>query len=329
MASLRSRANRIIERRKTLRRDELEARKSEIFSRFPRIAEIEKRLDETGVNLINCVLDGSCDPEEAVRKIMQENLLADEEKRNILTSNGYAPDYIENKPLCGKCGDTGYVDDHICCCVKSELNKELLSEANLSEKLSEQTFDAFRFDYYSDLPDQNLGFSPRENIKSVYRLCKSFAENFEASDENLFFTGGCGLGKTFLSSAIANYLIENGVDVLYVSSNSLFPILEDLHFNRDVSEKNQYLVRRVSDCELLVLDDLGAEFITPFTSAELFRIINNRLLSERKTIISTNMDLGELKKRYSERIYSRVAGSFEIVAFFGDDIRKKKKMEGT
>ena len=115
--------------------------------------------------------------------------------------------------------------------------------------------------------------------------------------------------------------------MLYVSANSLFPILEDLHFNRDVSEKNQYLVDKVFSSGLLILDDLGAEFVTPFTSAELFRIVNNRLLESRPMIISTNLGLAETEKRYSSRLYSRLVGSFTIIKFFGEDIRWKMKGE--
>ena len=328
MAELNARISEIIGNRKQMLKDELKAHKAEIFARFPRIEEIEKKLDATGINMMNCVLDGSCEPEEAVRRIMQENRAAHAEKRQILTENGYAPDYIEPRRICELCGDSGYVDGRVCSCIKAELNKRMLSEANLTERLSAQTFDSFRFDLYADAPDPALGVSPQENIRSVYRLCKSFAENFDNTDRNLFFTGDCGLGKTYLSSAIANYLISNGVDVLYVSANSLFPILEDLHFNRDVSEGNRYLVSHALDCDLLILDDLGAEFSTQFTSAELFRIINSRMMDGKKMIISTNMDFNELKKRYSERICSRIMGGFEVVGFFGDDIRRKMKMEG-
>lgn len=328
MTEISTSVSEIIDNRRQELKSEIEARQEEIFAKFPRIKEIEERLDATGIKMMNCVLDGSCEPEEAVRRIMSENRAVCEEKRRILTENGYDPDYIEPRVLCEKCGDTGYVNGKVCSCIKAELNKNITSSANLSEKLSGQTFEGFHFDFYSDAPDANLGFSPRENIRSVYELCKDFAEGFDKTDKNLFFTGDCGLGKTYLSSAIANYLIANGTDVLYVSANSLFPILEDLHFNRQVSEETRYLVGHATDCDLLILDDLGAEFVTPFTSAELFRILNDRLLNNKKMIISTNMDLDELKRRYSDRISSRIIGSFEVVGFFGDDIRKKMKMEG-
>lgn len=324
--SVKAKADKIIADRKAIRKDRLLQRRREIFDKFPEIEQIEQKFDQSGINMINCVLEKSCTPEEAVRRIMEENRLADARRRAILVENGYSADYTDDVPFCEKCADSGYVDGNLCSCIRSELNRALATEANLSEKLREQTFKTFKFDYYSQKTDPNLGFSPYENIRSVYRLCEEFAHDFDIIDKNLFFTGGCGLGKTFLSSAIANFLIDKGKDVLYVSANSLFPILEDLHFNRDVNEKNQYLVEHIMECELLILDDLGAEFVTPFTSAELFRIINNRLLNGLKNIISTNMDLNELKKRYSERIYSRIIGSFDVVGFFGDDIRRTIKM---
>ena len=325
MVNIKLRAAEIIEQRKISRRELLEQKKQEIFLKFPRIKEIERQFDETGIKLMRCVADGSKTAEEAVLKIMQENRLANQEKHNILTSAGYGADYIDDKPMCSMCSDTGYVGDKLCSCVKSEINKELFSEANLSEKLSSQTFDSFRLELYSDVPDTNLGISPRENMRMNYFDCKKYADNFNNIYNNLFFTGGCGLGKTYLSSAIANELIANGVDVLYVSSNLLFPILEDLHFNRRVSEKNQYLVEHVFDADLLILDDLGAEFITQFTASELFRIINSRLLDEKKMIISTNLSVSEIEKKYSPRVFSRIVGSFDIIKFFGEDIRWKIK----
>ncbi len=325
--TLKARAEKIIARRRAEAKDRLEARRREVFAAVPEIAEIEREFDAAGIKMVNCILDGSCDPETAVRRVMAENRLANDRKRRLLTENGYAPEYIDPLPLCSRCNDSGYDGSSLCGCVRAELNRELASEANLSDKMKEQTFETFRFDYYSDAVNPALGISNRDNMKSVYRMTKDFAENFEQTDKNLFFTGGCGLGKTFLSSAVANLLAEKGTDVLYVSANSLFPLLEDLHFNREVSEKNMYLLRHINDCELLILDDLGAEFVTPFTSAELFRIINSRLAAGKNMIISTNMSLGEVKQRYSERIYSRIAGSFDIVGFFGEDIRRIVKME--
>ncbi len=318
-------ARRIIENRRELHRERFARRKDELFALYPRLREIEAGFDGTGMALVRRVAEGDCDSETAVREIMEENRRAAAERAKILTSAGYPADYLDDKPDCPLCGDTGRRGGELCSCVRSQLDRELSTQANLSEKLTSQTFEGFRLDCYSDEPDPGLGISPRENMRSIYNICRSFADNFATADENLFFTGGCGLGKTYLSSAIANALIAKGEDVLYVSANSLFPILEDLHFNRDVSEKNRYLVEKVFGSALLILDDLGAEFVTPFTSAELFRIVNNRLLEGKRTIISTNLSIDETERRYSPRLYSRLTGGYTILKFFGEDIRWKLK----
>jgi DNA replication protein DnaC len=131
-----------------------------------------------------------------------------------------------------------------------------------------------------------------------------------------------------LSSAIANELIKQGKDVLYISCNALFPILEDMHFGREVTANAEYIVKKINECELLIMDDLGSEFVTQFTCAELFRIINSRLISGGKMIISTNLNRSMLANTYNERIASRITGGFSMLEFLGDDIRSIKKLEG-
>ena len=323
--NIKGRAAEIAAQRQQLRRERLEKRQEEIFARFPRIKEIETALDRTGLSLMSRVAEGAMTPEAAVDEIMAENRDCVRERTELLTGAGYAADYLEDKPICARCGDSCFVQGRPCSCVLTELDRELAAEANLSEKLAAQTFKSFRLDCYSELADPAIGISPRENMRSILGICEKFVENFGSSEENLFFTGGCGLGKTYLSSAIANELLSRGEDVLYVSANSLFPILEDLHFNRDVSENRRYLVDHVLSARLLILDDLGSEFVTPFTSAELFRIVNNRLLQGEQTVISTNLSIDDTQRRYSSRLYSRLIGGYTIIKFFGDDIRWKLK----
>ncbi len=327
MININGRIRELIQERKDLRRDRLEQRRQEIFSRFPRVKEIEARLDSTGFSMMSRVIDGSETPDSAVEKIMAENRAFVRERTAVLTSAGYAADYLDDNPVCSVCGDTGYIDGRPCSCVMNELDGELAADANLSEKLAGQTFAGFRLDCYSPVPDPALGISPRDNMRSVLEICRKFADGFDSPGESLFFTGGCGLGKTYLSSAIAHELLRRGVDVLYVSANSLFSVLEDIHFNRNVSEKSRYIADHALDARLLILDDLGSEFVTPFTSSELFRIVNNRLLDGKKTVISTNLSIDETEKRYSARLHSRIVGGYTIIKFFGEDLRWKLKNE--
>lgn len=320
-------ATKIIAGRKNKRKAQIQSRKAEVFSKIPRIAEIEAELDRYGIRMLNLIASGECDEKHAVSAILAENKAYVEERERLLTVHGFPKDYLTVNPYCPKCEDSGFSDGRICSCLQRELTALMLREANLSETMAGQTFESFKLSYYSDEYVPEYGCSPRENMEAIYSECLSFAENFDKCGPNLLLCGACGLGKTFLSSAIANRLLEKDVDVLYVSCNALFPILEDMHFGREVGERAAFIVKKLIDCDLLILDDLGSEFVTQFTCSELFRIINTRLLNGKKMIISTNLNRSMLKNTYDERIASRITGGFSILEFLGNDIRSIMKLE--
>lgn len=326
--TIRARAEELLQQRRDAHREQQDARAREVFARIPRIREIEARLDRTGMAMLRKVAEEACDPEEAVRIIMEENRAVTHEKAELLAEAGYPADYLDPSFTCTRCRDTGYEDGQLCACLQREMTDMILRESNLSRTMAQQTFARFSLDYYSGDQNALLGCSPRENMQMILSACRRFVEEFDTSEENLLFFGPSGLGKSFLSSAIAGELILRGIDVLYLSANTLFPLLEAIHFNRDSSEASLYTMRHALDCELLILDDLGAEFVTAFTASELFRVLNTRLLAHKKTIISTNLTPAKLATTYSERIVSRLNGAYSMFEFVGEDIRKKKKILG-
>ena len=328
MKGMYEKAAAIIDERKENRRRENERRRREVFSIAPKIEEIEQQLDRYGIRMLNLIASGECDSEKATSSIIAENKAFIKERDRILCEAGFEKDYLDVPPYCTKCEDSGFIEGKLCSCLQSEITQIALREANLSENLAGHTFENFRISYYSDEYVEEYGCSPRENMQAIVTECRAFVENFDTTKENLLFCGSCGLGKTFLSSAIANELIKEGRDVLYISSNALFPILEDMHFGRQVEDSAQYIVKKLGECELLILDDLGSEFVTQFTCAELFRIINTRLNSGKKMIISTNLNRNMLQNTYNERIASRITGGFSMLEFLGEDIRRIKKLEG-
>ncbi len=315
----------VINKRRESRNELIKLRKNEIAAKIPRIAEIENRLASTGMILLYQVADSGMSAEEFVAKIMGENKVLNEEKARLLMQHGYSEDYLDPPYVCPLCSDTGYnKDNKLCSCLKTELTQKALKDANLTAHMAGQTFENFNLSYYDGEVDSEIGISPRDNAASILRECKSFAENFDSPGKNMLLYGPSGLGKTFLSSAIATELLKKGKDVLYISANSLFPMLENIHFGRR-DEQSAYIYEKVLSADLLILDDLGAEFITQFTASELFRILNHRLLTGKKMVFSTNLTLSEIVSSYSERIVSRLIGEFENLRFFGEDIRKKKK----
>ena len=92
--------------------------------------------------------------------------------------------------------------------------------------LSSCNFENFSLDYYSDQPNPEFGFSPRENMRSILPQCVDYAQHFSADCPSLFFAGDAGLGKTHLALSIANRVLNAGFDVLYLSSQTALAAID-------------------------------------------------------------------------------------------------------
>ena len=256
-----------------------------------------------------------------------------EEKNKILKSLNISDDYFLPKYECKICKDTGYITKNsqteMCPCLKQKLFDMEYNKSNIYN-LKNQNFENFALNLYSDdiNPEKYKSkISPRENIILIKGICLSFIENFDDPNEkNLLFTGNTGLGKTFLSSCIANELIKKGKTILYQTAPVMLDTVIDYRFNKQNCSPDIYY--NILNADLLIIDDLGTEAMNNIKFTELFNIINTRLLNQNKTtktIISTNLSLQNLFSNYDERIVSRIVGNYNICYFFGDDIRFKKK----
>ena len=187
--------------------------------------------------------------------------------------------------------------------------------------LERQTFDNFSLQYYTDPADQ-------QRMEQVLETARRYVGLFsDEKSQNLLFFGQTGLGKTHLSSAIAKSLIDRGFDVLYETAQNLFGDFEDEKFNRayntGVEERK---TDRYFSCDLLIIDDLGAELSNQFTASCLYNLINTRFNMGKSCIISTNLTHPEIEKRYSQRVLSRLLGQYQNLQFTGRDIRMMKKL---
>ena len=190
--------------------------------------------------------------------------------------------------------------------------------------LGSQSFDTFSLEWYSDRA-RDGGVSPQENMKAVYDVCAEYAYQFGKKPGNLLLFGAPGLGKTHLSAAIAREVSGKGYSVVYDTAAHVFEQFETQKFSREEDEETSADVERVLQCDLLILDDLGTEMVTAFVQSALYRIVNTRLMEKKSTILNTNLTPGELGRRYSPQIASRIEGEYQILPFLGEDIRKLKR----
>lgn len=309
---------------KRTRQDRFEARRQAIFRRQPRLQAIDGELKATMSHIISAALRHGTDPRPAVARLRDENLSLQEEKRQLLAEMGLPADALEERPACPLCSDTGYRGGAVCRCLREYYAREQQKELSRMLDLGGQSFESFSLDWYSEEDTQGLGVSPRENMEWVYRTCRRYAAEFDAEGSgNLLLTGGTGLGKTFLSAAIAREVSGEGWSVVYDTAAHIFDRFEAQKFGRDETAEGD--VERIMNCDLLILDDLGTEMTTAFVQSALYQIVNGRILERKPTILSTNLRLDELSRRYSPQIASRIEGEYQIMPFFGKDIRLQKK----
>ena len=312
-------AKEILAERKAAAEREAEMRHSAAIALCPEIAKVEREMASHGADVVKAVGMGA-DLDEYIRNLAAANLKAQAKRKELLKAAGFPEDYLQVKYTCEICKDTGYNKEFYCQCYRKLIRDVARQELGANSPLKKCTFNTFKVDKYPNVIDSVIGINQREHMRSNYEYCKAYAENFTTDATGLFMYGKTGLGKTHLSLAIANVVIDRGYDVYYGSIQSIMDKLEAEHFGRLPREDS--IKEDILNCDLLIIDDLGTEFTTQYTNAELYNIINSRILSSLPTIISTNLELSDIADRSSHRVASRIIGSSEAVYFCGKDIRQ-------
>lgn len=287
------------------------------YEKEPRIREIDVKLRQTLAQAAQAVFVQGGDVAAAMEQVKKQNLSLQEERKQLVERH-FPAGYLDDAPVCECCGGSGYIGSTMCECLKELCRQEQKKELSFLNA-GQESFDQFRLDYYPEKVDPDLGVSARTVMEKTFKTCRNYAVNFTENAPNLLFSGGTGLGKTFLSACIAREVANNGYSVVYESAGHLFSNLERARFGGD--EEQRQNAQRYTQCDLLIVDDLGTEMGGQFTTAALYSLVNDRLLAGRPTIISTNLNTEELARRYSAQIASRLRGEYVRLAFVGEDIR--------
>lgn len=314
------------ERKRDFNKINLEKRKNDVYTKIPKIKEIDNKVFEIGLKLSRSILNYPDKIDEIVEKSKLEMNKLNMLKKELLFEYNIPIDYLEEKFTCNSCKDKGFLKDGSRCnCLKQEIVNEAYRMSNLSRILEKENFDNFDANIFSEQKFEDKNISPRENILYMLSVCDDFVVNFDKDNgENLLFQGTTGLGKTFMCNCVAKELLDKGKTVIYQTAFKILEILESYKFKKDNNPLTEENYKMLFDCDLLIIDDLGTEVTNSFTNSEIFNIVNTRIIEGKKTIISTNLPLTEIWQTYTGRTLSRILDHFRLLQFFGKDLRWEK-----
>ena len=312
-------------------REDAERRRREIELLIPEVLTIHRELSGVGLEIMRVSLeyaDNNAARETAIAKLRAKNEALLARRAELLVGAGYPANYAELRYECDKCNDTGFLDDSSMCeCMKTQLRMAGYQTSGLGNLLRNQRFDNYSLDYFKN--DERS----YRTMSAVVRMLQHWANNFTLGNsttpasENLLLIGGTGLGKTHLSTAVAKTVLDGGHDVLYTTAVGMVAAFEAERFGNNMGPVDESNLDRYYNVDLLIIDDLGTEVANQFTISALYNVINTRMNLCRPTIINTNLMQEELRRRYWDRITSRLFGEYRVLLFLGTDVRAQKIRE--
>lgn len=292
------------------------------YKNLPALKALDDSISRLSLEQARKLLDGDT---QALTLLKKELHLLFEKKESLLTSAGYPKDYLELHYSCPDCQDTGYIDNKKCHCFQKAIIDLLYTQSNLVGILQKENFNTCSLEYYSgNHIDPLTGRSSLDAMRTALKVCHEFVDNFGLEFSNILLYGDTGVGKTFLSHCVAKELIDKSYSVIYLTASQLFDTFAKNTFGKDSDAQLAY--EHIYNCDLLIIDDLGTELSNSFTTSQLFICLNERIIRNKSTMISTNLALDDIKNIYSERTFSRITSAYTVLRLTGDDIRIQKKL---
>ncbi|MBR4235756.1 MAG: ATP-binding protein [Clostridia bacterium] len=312
----------------TQRRNEeslrLRQREDEVRAAHPEIGDLMARRAELPLKSLRLAMQDRAGAAAVAQSMKNEGIALNLAIRQALKKAGYSEDYLKPAYECSICRDTGYIPDAVparpCACYEKRV-LALMSSRESGE--TAQTFESFDPNVFPE-DEVEAGYTQRQHALDAKDLCETYANSYPNTGKpNLLITGNAGLGKTYLLNCIAARVREKGYPVYSISSFELMQILRARHFNETDSGEG---FTELLNAPLLLIDDLGSEpHYNGIMDAYLCELLNERLLNSRRTVITTNFTMPQLKETYGERIFSRMCDDrlWDHLRLKGRDLRRK------
>lgn len=300
------------ERRFWAEKEALEKQR-EVLEKVSGYADLDEKLRTLSISAMEKAQEGDA---EAIRALRPAIKKIREEKRVLLEKAGYSPEDLEAHYSCTLCRDSGIFEGKKCRCFMKLQGEILYKQSKMGEILERENFSRFQLERFdnTERKAQTGNKTVREYMKDIRDYFYGYCQNYPENQGNFIFTGGTGTGKTFFLHCIAKALLDRGVSVLYFTAEGLFN-----HFSRLMREgiEDEF----VEEVDVLLLDDLGTEFSNSFTASRFFNLLNQRILTRKTMMISTNLNFKDLRELYSDRVVSRMMSDYEIIPLYGRDLR--------
>lgn len=305
-------AKSIVAHRQRKAQMDAEARRKMIYAAVPELPMLDEKKAEAGALAARLAADGNPTAAEEHLRQMRE---ISARRKALLRQRGFSEDDLQPRYHCTLCNDTGIVGSGLCNCVREEVKKMRREQIHQAGPLTLCSFENFDLSLYPEnMP--NIADSPQKVMAQNLRECQDYAADFGSRSDNLMMFGSAGLGKTHLALSIASAVLDKGYDVIYVSAQTAFSEISAQRFSNDTT-----LFDSMMQADLLIVDDLGTEFIDAYVLSKLYELINGRLVN-RPTIYTTNIcDDMVWNSKYTEKIASRLSGCCYWMPFLGKDVR--------
>lgn len=278
------------------KQEECEAKIAQLYEYIPGLEQIDLEIGQKNVKMIR---SGILHKNIVEQKLLQQEIEALMENRHqLLVQYGLDEQIYKPQWNCPICEDRGYkTDGTLCSCYQQERMQEILERSGMSAAMQQYQFDNFYLD----------GFDKPEDIRKKIQWCKQFAAQIVQGDckDCLFLRGDVGRGKTHISSAIANVVLAGGKTVIYKRAADLFDMIRQYKYEESTQRWNEVLEQFIN-CDLLVIDDLGAERTTDFVTEQLVMLLEERNYRNKPWIINSNLKLSQIQNSYNTRVSDRI-----------------------